>query len=322
MGAVQFDPQSIPCRPTLRTMLVQVLSLSLIACASASPPPLAYHPAKEVYPDAVPVYKYEYGVADDYSKAAFSHKESRDGYATNGDYRVNLPDGRVQIVTYSSGPEGYVADVKYEGEAVYPEAAPYKPAPVYHAAPKHAPVYHTVPKQAPIYHAEPIYNKPAEDAPKRKYSYTVVTEPPTARSGDLPQEAAPTEEVALTEEVASIEAVLTEEVAQTEESAPTEEADPTEEVAPIEAVLTEEAAPIEETAPTEEAVPTEEAAPTEEVAPTEEAVPTEEAAPIKEAALIDLREDVPVEDDQSNSDEKATPAEDNSSISDENGIEE
>merc|ERR1739844_6026 len=247
MGAVQFDPQSIPCRPTLRTMLVQVLSLSLIACASASPPPLAYHPAKEVYPDAVPVYKYEYGVADDYSKAAFSHKESRDGYATNGDYRVNLPDGRVQIVTYSSGPEGYVADVKYEGEAVYPEAAPYKPAPVYHAAPKHAPVYHTVPKQAPIYHAEPIYKKPAEDAPKRKYSYTVVTEPPAARSIDLPEEDAPIEEVApteedapieevaLTEEVAPIEAVLTEEVAQTEESAPTEEADLTEEVAPIEA---------------------------------------------------------------------------------------
>merc|ERR1739844_890797 len=232
MGAVQFDPQSIPCRPTLRTMLVQVLSLSLIACASASPPPLAYHPAKEVYPDAVPVYKYEYGVADDYSKAAFSHKESRDGYATNGDYRVNLPDGRVQIVTYSSGPEGYVADVKYEGEAVYPEAAPYKPAPVYHAAPKHA----------PIYHAEPIYNKPAEDAPKRKYSYTVVTEPPAARSIDLPEEDAPieedapVEEVALTEEVALIEAVLTEEVAQTEESALAEE------VAPIDAVLTEEAA--------------------------------------------------------------------------------
>ena len=34
---------------------------------------------------------------------------------------MNLPDGRVQTVTYTADEYGgFVADVKYEGEAVYP----------------------------------------------------------------------------------------------------------------------------------------------------------------------------------------------------------
>merc|ERR1719251_735325 len=102
----------------------------------------AYHaPAPaykaEEYPDEVSPYTFTYAVADDYSKANFNAEEQSDG-ASNvaGSYSVALPDGRIQHVKYTSnGYDGYVADVTYEGTAVYPEAKPYvpAPAPAYHA---------------------------------------------------------------------------------------------------------------------------------------------------------------------------------------------
>ncbi len=49
---------------------------------------------------------------DSYSGDDFSHQEQRDGYATSGEYRVALPDGRVQIVTYKADENGYHADVR------------------------------------------------------------------------------------------------------------------------------------------------------------------------------------------------------------------
>merc|ERR1712156_748944 len=101
--------------------------------------PAPYHPApvhgyKEPAYDGPAVYGYEYAVTDDYSGANFAQNEARDGYATHGEYRVALPDGRTQVVTYNvaDGYSGYVADVKYEGEAHYAPYDPKKPAP-YHA---------------------------------------------------------------------------------------------------------------------------------------------------------------------------------------------
>merc|ERR1712233_49906 len=56
-----------------------------------------------------------------------------------GSYSVALPDGRIQHFKYSSnGYDGLIADVTYEGTAVYPEEPVYKAAPAY--AP--APAYH------------------------------------------------------------------------------------------------------------------------------------------------------------------------------------
>ena len=46
------------------------------------------------------------------------------GLAATGTYFVNLPDGRLQTVTYHADASGYVADVQYQGQAVFPEIKP------------------------------------------------------------------------------------------------------------------------------------------------------------------------------------------------------
>ena len=81
-----------------------------------------------------------------FSGANFGASEARDGYNTNGEYHVALPDGRTQTVTYTADGNGYIADVKYTGEAVYAPAPAYAPAPVKPYAP--APV--VVPAPAPV----------------------------------------------------------------------------------------------------------------------------------------------------------------------------
>ena len=132
--------------------------LALAAAASAMPanPPPSYAPApvhkpapsynEPAYKETPAKYEYKYGVdaQDGYNNyVQFGANEARDGYSTYGEYRVLLPDGRTQIVTYNTADaySGNVMDVKYEGKASYapepvhkPAPAPYKPAP--------APVYH------------------------------------------------------------------------------------------------------------------------------------------------------------------------------------
>ena len=104
-------------------------------------------------------YKYAWAVKDDYTYNDYAHETVADdkGYVS-GSYRVLLPDGRTQVVTYTADDyNGYVADVKYIGEAKYPE---YKPAypkayPAYPAPAYPAPAY---PKAYPAYPA-PAYPK-------------------------------------------------------------------------------------------------------------------------------------------------------------------
>eukprot|EP00094_Tigriopus_californicus_P010491 TCALIF_10120-PA protein Name:"Similar to resilin Pro-resilin (Drosophila melanogaster)" AED:0.22 eAED:0.22 QI:0/0/0/0.66/0.5/0.33/3/0/266 len=125
--------------------------------------PAPYHPAPahghgDEY-ETAPVYQYGYAVADDYSGANFAQNENRDNYATNGEYRVALPDGRTQIVSYNVADaySGYVADVRYEGEANYNVADAYSGyvADVrYEGEAKYEP-YHPSPK--PAYHPAPAY---------------------------------------------------------------------------------------------------------------------------------------------------------------------
>ena len=69
-------------------------------------------------------YDFDWSVKDEYSGNDFGQQESRDGDNTEGSYYVQLPDGRLQTVTYYvNGDSGFVAEVSYEGEAQYPEAS-------------------------------------------------------------------------------------------------------------------------------------------------------------------------------------------------------
>ena len=114
-------------------------------------------------------YSFAWNVKDDPSYNDYAHQETADdkGYVT-GSYRVLLPDGRTQIVTYKADDyTGYVADVKYEGEAKYPEYKPaykadYKPA--YPAPAYPTPAYPTPAYPTPAY-PTPAYPTPAYPAP-------------------------------------------------------------------------------------------------------------------------------------------------------------
>ncbi|KAK8392667.1 hypothetical protein O3P69_014835 [Scylla paramamosain] len=75
-----------------------------------------------------------WNVKDDYSSNDNGHQETRDGYDTQGSYYVQLPDGRLQEVTYTvNGDSGFVAQVNYQGEAQYPTQQGYGSAPSYQA---------------------------------------------------------------------------------------------------------------------------------------------------------------------------------------------
>merc|ERR1719430_2264014 len=86
--------------------------------AAYGPAPVAYVEKEVPQP-----FSYEYGVKDDYSGNAFAKTESQNDLGqVQGSYKVNLPDGRVQTVTYHADHEGgFVAEVSYEGVPQYPE---------------------------------------------------------------------------------------------------------------------------------------------------------------------------------------------------------
>ncbi|XP_046647234.1 adhesive plaque matrix protein-like [Daphnia pulicaria] len=125
-------------------------------------------------------YSFEYDVQDKESYNDFVHSEKSDYNVVTGSYRVALPDGRTQIVTYKADASGYNADVKYEGEAQYPEEPKYKaasyPAPAYSAPAYKAPAYPAPTYKAPEYKAPaPAYKAPAYSAPA--YKAPVYTAP-------------------------------------------------------------------------------------------------------------------------------------------------
>ncbi|XP_057365320.1 adhesive plaque matrix protein-like [Daphnia carinata] len=113
-------------------------------------------------------YEFGYSVKDGEYYADFDHSEKSDGKVKTGSYRVQLPDGRTQIVTYKADSYGYTADVKYVGEAKYPDYVQSKyntySAPAYGASEYSAPAYKAPAYTAPAYKA-PAYTAPAYKAP-------------------------------------------------------------------------------------------------------------------------------------------------------------
>merc|ERR1712218_5114 len=100
--------------------------------SSYKPAPSSYKPvytpskkpavyAQDYAYDGKANYKYEYAVVDEYSGLNFGANEGRDGYLTQGEYRVLLPDCRTQVVRYNTADaySGNVAEVTYEGTPCY-----------------------------------------------------------------------------------------------------------------------------------------------------------------------------------------------------------
>merc|ERR1711930_6695 len=120
---------------TSANMMKLISTLALVAAASAQ-----YAPAPVAVVKEVPQpYAYEYGVADDYSKANFRKTETQDAAGNvGGSFTIALPDGRIQTTTYTADhTNGFVAEVTYEGTPVYPPepAGGYgHPAPAYKPA--------------------------------------------------------------------------------------------------------------------------------------------------------------------------------------------
>ncbi|XP_042226734.1 pro-resilin-like isoform X2 [Homarus americanus] len=102
-----------------------LLLLGVVAVAAADRrPSFSYSAPRASSEESGPAqYNFNWAVNDDSSENDFGHQETRDNDNTKGSYSVQLPDGRLQTVTYYvDGDSGYIADVKYVGEARYPDS--------------------------------------------------------------------------------------------------------------------------------------------------------------------------------------------------------
>ncbi|XP_032795718.2 pro-resilin [Daphnia magna] len=116
-------------------VLATLVAVAVAADVYPSSPAPAYSKSYDYPPQP---YSFAWEVNDAPSYNNYAHSENSDGKLTTGSYRVVLPDGRTQIVSYKADSNGYIADVKYEGVAKYPE---YKPAASYPAPAYKAPAY-------------------------------------------------------------------------------------------------------------------------------------------------------------------------------------
>jgi len=127
---------------SMRFLSAAILALAAFAAAVASPIDgyghVDHH--KGYKPPPKP-YSFSYGVEDPHYGPTFQQKEKSDGNAVSGSYTVQLPDGRLQKVTYTADHDtGFHANVEYKGKAQYPS----KVGPPFIVKPDHhpEPTYH------------------------------------------------------------------------------------------------------------------------------------------------------------------------------------
>ncbi|XP_045581644.2 mucin-2 isoform X2 [Procambarus clarkii] len=73
-------------------------------------------------------YEFGYGVLDNDTGNQFFHAEKREEGQTRGSYKIQLPDGRVQTVTYVANSQGFHPKVTFDGEAHFPDKTSTTPA--------------------------------------------------------------------------------------------------------------------------------------------------------------------------------------------------
>ncbi|XP_053612614.1 pro-resilin-like isoform X3 [Plodia interpunctella] len=65
-------------------------------------------------------YDFSYDVQDNAVSLDFGHNEKRKDDRATGSFHVLLPDGRMQLVEYEAGPDGYKPQIMYMGTATFP----------------------------------------------------------------------------------------------------------------------------------------------------------------------------------------------------------
>lgn len=177
-------------------------------------------------------YSFGYVIKNQETFTDFERQEKSDGTVTSGSYRVNLPDGRVQIVTYRSSPEtGNVMTVSYEGEAKYPEYVPIKKMIDYPPQPKtdyanpaqYSKSSKPVPYSVAVQLSEPIqYSSLVADPPPAPVTFPAPVELPVENPVDYsaPIEWPSTDEYSTTTPVATAAPVQYDEPIQSPAPAP------------------------------------------------------------------------------------------------------
>ena len=96
-------------------LLCAVLSIYLVCQPSNA---LIVEPYEHEEPYHEKYYQYGYQVEDHYTGDYHGHMEHTAGHLTKGEYKVKLPDGRVQVVSYEADHAGFRPRVTYEGTSV------------------------------------------------------------------------------------------------------------------------------------------------------------------------------------------------------------